>query len=128
MLEKELRHSALHNIALLAFKVAHLSRLCSGNHCLRMNFTIFQDVPMTNIGKEPRGGWMILLFMVMSFVVECVNGMCQSFLSGCVFSLFFSFFNPRFWPSRSGFFTFPCLWEIGFSSQMIVELSVGYFS
>ena len=29
---------------------------------------------------------------------------------------------------RGGFLTFPCLWEISFSIQMIVELSVGYWA
>ena len=29
------------------------------------------------------------------------------------------FFNHSFWPCRFGFLTFPCLWEIGISGQMI---------
>ena len=29
---------------------------------------------------------MIVLFMVVSFVIGCVDRMCQSFLSECVFS------------------------------------------
>ena len=43
-----------------------------------------RDVPMTSIGKDPCGGWMIVLFMVVSFVIGCVNQMCQLFLSECV--------------------------------------------
>ena len=43
-----------------------------------------RDVPTTNIRKEPCGGWMIVLFMVVSFVIGCVDWMCQLFLSGCV--------------------------------------------
>ena len=57
---------------------------------------------------------MIVLFMVVSFVIGCVDRMCQLFLSECVF-----FFNYSFWPCHYGFFTFPCLREISFSSQMI---------
>ena len=58
---------------------------------------------------------MIVLFMVVSFVIGCVDRICQSLLSECVFF----FYNHRFWPCRYGFLTFPCLWEISFSSQMI---------
>ena len=51
--------------------------------------------------------------MVMSSIIGCVHEMCQSFLSGCV-----SFLNHSFWPSCCcGILTFPCLWEIRFSSQ-----------
>ena len=46
----------------------------------------FRDVPITNIRKEPCGRWMIVLLMVMSFIIAWVDRMCQSFLSGCVFS------------------------------------------
>ena len=28
-------------------------------------------------------------------------------------------FNHSFWPCRYGFLTFPCLWEISFSSHII---------
>ena len=39
------------------------------------------------------------------------------------------FFNHSFWLCYCcGFLTVPCLWEISFSSQMIVELSVGYWA
>ena len=47
---------------------------------------------MTNVGKEPCGWWMIVLLMVMSFVIGCVDRMCQSFLSGC--AVLFCFFFP----------------------------------
>ena len=30
-----------------------------------------------------------------------------------------SFFNHYFWSCHYGFLTFPCLWEISFSSQVI---------
>ena len=74
------------------------------------------DVPMTNIRKEPCGGWMIVLLVVVSFIIGCFDRMCQPFLSG--FVIFF--FNHSFWPCCScGFLTFPCLWEISCSSQMI---------
>ena len=68
-----------------------------------------------------------ILFLFMSFITGYVNLMCQLFLSGCVFVFLFSF-NHSFWPRRYGFLTFPCLWEIGFSSQMIVEPSVSYWA
>ena len=71
------------------------------------------DVPMTNIRREPCGGWMIVLFMVVSFVIRCVDRMCQSFFSECLF------FHHNFRPCRNEFLAFPCLWEISFSSQMI---------
>ena len=41
---------------------------------------------MTNIRREPFEGWMIVLFMIVSFVIECVDRM--SFLSECVLSSF----------------------------------------
>ena len=59
---------------------------------------------------------MIALFMIVSFIIECVDRMGQSFFSECV-SLFF--LNHSFWPCRYGFLTFPCLLEISFSGQMI---------
>ena len=68
----------------------------------------------------------LILFMVMCFIIGYVNWMCQSFLSGCVF-LFFSF-SHSFWARRYGFLTYPCLWEMGFSSQMIMEPSVCYWT
>ena len=68
---------------------------------------------MTKIRKEPCEGWMIVLFTVVSFVVGCVDQICQLFLSEC------NFFSYRFWPCHCGFLTIPCLWEIRFSSQMI---------
>ena len=73
-----------------------------------------RNVPMTNVRREPCGGWGIVLFIVVSFVIGCVDRMCQSFLSECVF-----FFNHSFWPCHYGFLTFLCLWEIRFSSQMV---------
>ena len=39
---------------------------------------------MTKITKEPCEGWMIVLFTVVSFVVGCVDQICQLFLSECV--------------------------------------------
>ena len=45
---------------------------------------------MANIRKEPCGEWMTVLFMVLSFVIGCVDWICQSFLSGCVGVFFFS--------------------------------------
>ena len=59
---------------------------------------------------------MIVLFVVVSFVTGCVDRMCQLFLSECVFCL-----NYSFWPCHYVFLTFPSLWEIGFSSQMMSE-------
>ena len=58
---------------------------------------------------------MIVLLMVVSFVIGCVDRMCQSFLSECVF------FHHSFWPCHYAFLTFHCLWEIRFSSRMISE-------
>ena len=49
-----------------------------------MSSLISRDIPMTNIRREPYGRWMIFLFMVVPFVIGCVNGICQSFLSGCL--------------------------------------------
>ena len=46
---------------------------------------------MTSIRKESCGRCMIVLFIVMSIVIGCVDQMCQSFLSGCVI-----FFQPSF--------------------------------
>ena len=60
---------------------------------------------------------MIVLFIVVSFVVGCVDRMCQPFLSECAFVFLFSVI--LFWPCRYGFLTFPSLCEISFSSQMI---------
>ena len=59
---------------------------------------------------------MIILLMVVSFVIGCVNRMCQSFLPECVF---FFIFIVVFGLVVMNFFTFPCLWDISFSSQMI---------
>ena len=53
---------------------------------------------MPNIRREPCGGWMIVLLMFVSFVIGCVDQMCQSFLSECVF------FHHSFWPCRYDFF------------------------
>ena len=52
---------------------------------------------------------MIVLFMVVSFVIGFVSHSFQNV----------SFFYHSFRPCRYGFLTFPCLWEISFSSQMI---------
>ena len=61
---------------------------------------------------------MIVLFMVMSFIIGCVDQVCQSFLSGCVlFSCYFS--SHSFWPCCYGFLTFLCMWQISFSGEMI---------
>ena len=69
---------------------------------------------MTHIKKDPGGGGMIVLLMVCVFVIGCVDRMCQSFLSECVF-----FFIMVFGPLVMNFLTFSCLWEISFSGQMI---------
>ena len=58
---------------------------------------------------------MIVSFMVVPFVIGCVSHSFQN-VSFCIF---FSFFHHSFWPCRYGFSTFPCLWEIRFSGQMI---------
>ena len=63
--------------------------------------------------REPCGWWMIVVFMVVSFVVRCVDQMCQFFLSECLF------FSHSSWPCHYGLLTFACLWEISFSSQTI---------
>ena len=55
---------------------------------------------------------MIVLLMVVSFIIGCVNRLCQSFLS-------ILFFNHSVSPCRHGFSTFPCLWEISFTCLMI---------
>ena len=83
---------------------------------------------------------MIILFMVVSFVIGCVDPGGQLFLSECIF------FDHSFWPCCYGFLTFRCLWVISFSGQMIsgtvswllgldsdhmiilVELSVAYWA
>ena len=57
---------------------------------------------------------MIVIFMVVFFVIGCVDRMCQLFLSEFVF-----FLNYSFWPCHCGFLIFPYLWKIRFSSQMI---------
>ena len=72
---------------------------------------------MTNIRKEPCGGWLIVLLMVVSSVIGCVDRMCQLFLSECVFSFYFFYYS--FWPCHYRFLTFPCMWQISISSQMI---------
>ena len=48
------------------------------------------------------------------FIHGCVDRMCLSFVSERVL-----FFNHSFWPCRNGILTFPCLWEIISSGQMI---------
>ena len=52
---------------------------------------------------------MIVFFMIVSFVIGCFDRMCRSDVS----------FYHSFWPCHYGFLTFPCLWEISFSGQMI---------
>ena len=79
------------------------------------HWLVSSDVPVTNIRRGPCEWWMIVLFMVGSFVIGCVGRMCQLFLSECVF--FYSIIV--FGLVTMDFFTFPCLWEISFSSQMI---------
>ena len=60
---------------------------------------------------------MIVLFMTVSIIIGCVDRVCQSFFSECFFLFFFSFlFNHSFWPCCHGLLTFPCLWEMSFSS------------
>ena len=46
---------------------------------------------MTKIRKEPCGEWMIVLFMVISFIIGCVDRMCLSFHPGCVIFINHSF-------------------------------------
>ena len=83
--------------------------------CGRIPITLIpHDVPIASIRKEPCGGWMIVLFVVMSFNIGYVDLICQSFLSGCVV-----FSNHSFWLCCYRFLTFPCLWEKSFSGQMI---------
>ena len=60
-------------------------------------------------------GWMIVLVMVVSFVIGCVNQMCRSFLLECVFL----FFSTIVFGLVFICLAFPCLWEISFSNQMI---------
>ena len=48
---------------------------------------------MTNIRKEPCGGWIIVLLMAMPFIIGYVDQVCQSFLSGCAVFVLFSFFS-----------------------------------
>ena len=43
------------------------------------------DVPIINIRRKPCGGWMVALFIAVTFDTGCVDRMCQSFLSECVF-------------------------------------------
>ena len=61
------------------------------------------DVLVTNIRRQPYRGWMIVLFMVVSFVIGCVSHFFSEYV--CLFC--------------HSFFTFLCLWEISFSGQMI---------
>ena len=44
------------------------------------------DVPITNIMREPCGGWITVLLMVVSFVIGCVDRMCQSSFQNLSFS------------------------------------------
>ena len=44
---------------------------------------------------------MIVLFMAVSFIIGCVDRMCQLFLSKCVL-----LFNHSVWPCHCGFLTF----------------------
>ena len=62
--------------------------------------------------------WLGLLLLNVS--IGCVSHFFQdaSFFSLC--------FNQCF-RHCCGFLTFPCLWEISFSSQMIVELLVSHW-
>ena len=69
------------------------------------HWLISRDVPMTNIRRAPCGGWMIILFMVVSFVIGC----------GCLSECVFIFFIIAFGLVVMDF----CLWEIRFSGQMI---------
>ena len=53
------------------------------------------------------GGWLCLSLLDVS--IGCVSYSFQNV----------SFFNYSFWPCDDGLLTFPCLWEISFSGQMI---------
>ena len=59
------------------------------------------------------------------FIDGCAfcNWVCRLDVSVIPFRmcLFFFFFTHSFWPCHYGFLTFPCSWEISFSSQMISE-------
>ena len=79
---------------------------------------VFCDVPMTNIRREPSGGWMIFLFIVVSFVIGCVDWMCRLDVPVIPFRMCL-FFHHGFWPCRYELLTFPCLGEICFPSQII---------
>ena len=48
------------------------------------HWLISRDIPTTNIRREPCGGWMIVLFMIVSY-----HRMCQSFLLESVFPVVF---------------------------------------
>ena len=59
------------------------------------HWLISRDVRMTNIRRELYGGWMIVLFMVVSFVIGCVSYSFQNvFFSIIVFGLVIM----DFWP------------------------------
>ena len=55
---------------------------------------------------------MIVSFMVVFCIIGCVSHFLQN-------ASFFFFLSISFWPCRYELLTFPCLWEISFSSQMI---------
>ena len=55
------------------------------------------------------------------FVHGCVFWycICRSDVSVIPFRMCLFFLSHSSWPCRYGFLSFPCLWEISFSSQMI---------
>ena len=53
------------------------------------------------------GGWLCLLLLNVS--IGCVSHSFQNV----------SFFSHSFWSCHCRVLTFPCLWEMSFSSQMI---------
>ena len=71
-------------------------------------------------------GCSIVLFMVMSFIIACIDWMCQSFLSGCVIFVCVCCFNHSFlaWLLLWCFELFLPAGD-KLISQMKVELSVG---
>ena len=60
--------------------------------------------------------WLCLLF-ILDLSIGCVSHSFQNV----------PFYHHSFWPCSNGFLTFPCLWEISFSSQMISG-AVGFTS
>ena len=72
---------------------------------------------------------MIVLFIVIYFLAGCIDRMCQPFFQDVsIFFVWFVFSTIVSPFCCCGFLTFPSLWEISFSGQMIVKRSVGYWA